>query len=265
MLAAFATSPERVMTTHETLVVGQFGSQAKAYLESAVHAAGADLDLMSEIVGERPEAVALDMGCGGGHVSFRLAPHVRKIVASDLSREMLEVVAAEASRRGLANLETAQSPAESLPFPSASFDFVATRYSAHHWRDLPAGMAEMRRVLKPGGLAIFMDAVAPEDPLLDTWLQSLELLRDASHVRDASVTQLESLLSAAGFGVDRVARLRVHIEFAPWIARMKTPEAHVAAIRSLQQLAPAEVARHFEFEPDGGFMLDTAVIAAAAR
>ena len=100
------------MTTHETLVAGQFGSRAKAYLESAVHAAGEDLDFMARIVGERPDAAALDMGCGGGHVTFRLAPHVRKIVASDLSAEMLAVVAAEAERRGLANVETARGAAE---------------------------------------------------------------------------------------------------------------------------------------------------------
>ena len=252
------------MTTHETLVAGQFGSRAKAYLESAVHAAGEDLDFMARIVGERPDAAALDMGCGGGHVTFRLAPHVRKIMASDLSAEMLAVVAAEAERRGLANVETARGAAESLPLPDAAFDVVATRYSAHHWRDLPAGLKQMRRVAKRGGLAIYMDSVAPEDPLLDTWLQSLELLRDPSHVRNASLEQLRAMLTSAGFDVEEVARFRLRLDFASWIARMNTPEAHAAAIRSLQQCAPAEVVSHFDIEADGSFMLDTAAIVARA-
>jgi ubiquinone/menaquinone biosynthesis C-methylase UbiE len=251
-------------TTHHDVVLDQYDSRAGAYLSSAVHAAGADLDAMTALVGGRPDAVVLDMGCGGGHVSFRLAPQVGKVVAVDLSNAMLETVAGEAARRGLRNIVTKRSAAEALPCPDASFDVVATRYSAHHWQGFGAGLAQMRRAAKPGALALFADVVSPGVALLDTWLQAMELLRDPSHVRNASLDEWQAALASNGFVVDGVTRYRLRLEFASWIARMRTPDVHVAAIRSLQARAAAEVRDYFAIEADGSFTVDTVLIAAHA-
>ncbi len=250
--------------THEAIVSRQFSPQARSYLMSPVHAGGEDLDLMARIVGERPGAIALDMGCGGGHATFRLAPLVEKVVAYDLSEAMLAVVAEEARRRGLSNVVTKQGAAETLACPSAAFDVAVSRYSAHHWLDAPAGLAQMRRVLKPGGLAIFMDVVTPGSPLLDTWLQTLELLRDPSHVRNYSTAEWRAMLSAAGFNPGGVSPFRLRLEFSSWISRMNTPDAHVEAIRSLQQRAGADVSAHFATETDGSFTIDTMLLPAEA-
>ena len=250
------------MHNHDATVLEQYDSRAEAYLTSAVHAAGADLERMADLIGHRPDAVALDMGCGGGHVAFRLAGQVGKVVAYDLSAPMLETVAGEARKRGLANLVTKQGAAEALPCPDASFDVVATRYSAHHWGAFRDGLAQMRRVVRPGGLAVFMDVVSPGVPLLDTWLQTLELLRDPSHVRNASVEEWKTTLAAVGFAVDDVVTYRLRLEFGPWIARMRTPDVHVTAIRSLQARAASEVRDYFEIGEDGSFTVDTALIAA---
>jgi ubiquinone/menaquinone biosynthesis C-methylase UbiE len=249
-------------TTHNTLVSNQFNPRAQSYLTSAVHANGADLEQMVSLVGLRPDAIALDLGCGGGHASFRLAPLVSKVVAYDLSVQMLAVVANEAERRGFNNVVTKLGAAESLTCPSESFDVAVTRYSTHHWHDAAAGLAQMRRVLKPGGTAIFMDVITPGVPLLDTWLQSFELLRDPSHVRNASLSEWRTLLSAAGFVVGSVSNFRLRLDFATWVERMNTPESHVAAIRSLQQCASAEVIDYFSIEKDGSFTVDTMLITA---
>jgi ubiquinone/menaquinone biosynthesis C-methylase UbiE len=257
-----SSATDNSQKSHTSFVAEQFGAQARAYLESAVHSAGEDLDIMEKAVGERPDAIALDMGCGGGHVTFRLAPHVAKIVAYDLSTDMLQTVAGEAAKRGLSNVVTKQGAAENLPCPDNSFDVVATRFSAHHWRDAPGGLAQMHRAMKPGGIALFADAVASEDPLIDTWLQTIEVLRDPSHVRDYKVSEWESMAKAAGFRVLETKRQRIRLEFSSWIKRIRTPEVNAAAIRALEQQAPAEVARHFAFEADGSFMLDTAVVIA---
>jgi hypothetical protein len=100
---------------HENVVEAQFGPRAKAYVESAVHAQGADLDALEAIVRELRPAHALDLGTGGGHVSYLMARHAGTVTASDLSRDMLDAVAAAARERGLANIETVQAPAEHLP------------------------------------------------------------------------------------------------------------------------------------------------------
>src|ERR1700757_1261838 len=102
--------------THEVLVEQQFGSRAAAYLTSAPHAQGADLAVLAALVEGRTEAHVLDLGCGAGHVSFHGAPHVKDVVAYDLSPDMLSVVARAAADRGLANIVTRQGVAERLPF-----------------------------------------------------------------------------------------------------------------------------------------------------
>src|ERR1700733_14201953 len=91
--------------SHEALVGGQFGARAAAYLGSAVHAQGADLQALADLARGKSEARVLDLGWGAGHVSFHVAPEVGEVVAYDLSPEMLEVVAHSASERGLRNIK----------------------------------------------------------------------------------------------------------------------------------------------------------------
>ncbi len=220
---------------------------------------------MVRLVGTRPGAAALDIGCGSGHVAFQLAPLVRSVVACDLSDAMLAVVAEEAARRGLANVTACRAPADALPFYPASFDVVVTRFSAHHWTDARAGLAELRRVLRPGGLAVVIDAFAPPAPLLDTWLQVLELLRDPSHVRNYALAEWQAMLSAAGLLLADARTYRLRLDFASWTGRMRTPPELVAAIRALQRRAGTEVVRHFAIEDDGSFTLDTMLMTASAE
>jgi SAM-dependent methyltransferase len=249
--------------TSPSLVARQFGPRADAYVQSAVHASGADLDELKAFVAGKSFARVLDLGCGGGHVGFTMAPHVGEVVAYDLSADMLAAVAKEAASRGFSNLSTRQGRAETLPFEDASFDFVATRYSTHHWQDVPAALCEARRVLKPGASIMVMDAVAPENVLCDTFVQTIEMLRDPSHVRDYSVREWVQMLKAAGFAPAEPVRRRVRLDFATWIARMQTPQVFADAITALMAKMPDEVRAHFAIEADGSFMLDTASIVAA--
>ena len=246
--------------SHQALVAKQFGPRARAYVESADHAAGADLEHLAALVRDRRDARVLDLGCGGGHVAFTVAPHVGDVVAYDLSEAMLEAVRDEARARGLANIGTRRGTAEALPFPDASFDIVVTRFSAHHWYDLDAGLAGMRRVLAPDGLAVVMDTVAPGVPALDAFLHEIELLRDPSHVRDQAPADWVAALRRSGFApsVPRLARLR--LGFAAWVARIGTPDAQVCAIRALQAAAAPEIKEHFALEADGSFTIDTMTI-----
>jgi SAM-dependent methyltransferase len=248
--------------SHEANVVQQFGPQAAAYVESAVHAQGADLDWIEEAARAVQPRHALDLGAGGGHVAYRLAKHANAVVACDLSDAMISTVLETASAKGLSNVSGTVAGAERLPFADAAFDFVACRFSAHHWRDFDAGLREARRVLSRGGSAVFADVVAPEDPAMDMHLQTVELLRDPSHVRDYRPSEWLAALGRAGLQVTRARTLRLRMDFPTWTARMRTPEAHTAAIRSLQTQASSQIADHFGLEADGSFTLDTIVIEA---
>ena len=83
--------------SHASHVVDQFGAQATAYVTSAVHAGGADLDRIGAVIGALPGARALDLGCGGGHVAFAAAAAGAAVTAYDLSAEMLAAVSRRSS------------------------------------------------------------------------------------------------------------------------------------------------------------------------
>jgi ubiquinone/menaquinone biosynthesis C-methylase UbiE len=248
--------------SHESLVEAQFGARAQAYVDSKDHSQGADLEHLAGLVGARPRGRVLDLGCGGGHVSFTLAPLAEEVVAYDLSSEMLAAVRGVAAQRALGNIVTERGTAEALPFPDASFDIVASRYSAHHWHDLAAGLAGIRRVLKPGGLAILMDVVSPGEAQRDTFLQSIELLRDPTHVRDYAPDEWVRALRTAGLLPATPVPAKLRLQFAAWIARSGTPDAQTRAIRALQGHMPQAVADYFKVEPDGTFTVDTMLIEA---
>jgi len=243
------------MRTHTQAVHDQFDPQAQAYLASAVHASGPDLLAARDRVARamKPGAQALDVGAGAGHLSFALAPLVTRVVALDPSPGMLATVRTAAAARGLPQIETHAGSAAALPFASASFDLVCTRYSAHHWLDVPRALAEMRRVVKPSGFILIIDLLGADHPLVDTHLQSIELLRDTSHVRDRSICEWRALLGSAGFDRLEHDAWSTRLEFSAWVQRMRTPEALVAAIRILQSGVPVEVRSALDIEPDGSF------------
>jgi len=243
-------------TSHHAFTAQHYHPRAQDYVASAVHATGADLDQIETVLRGHDDARVLDLGCGGGHVSYRAALHVREVVACDITPGMLEAVTSRAEELQLANIRTQQAAAETLPFAAESFDFVLSRFSAHHWHGFEAGLREARRVLKPSGMAMFVDVMAPADPLCDTYLQAMEVLRDASHVRNYSLAEWAGALARSGFGVESVTTRKLRMEFSVWVARTATPEAGVQAIRTLQLAAPAAVCEHFRMAGDGSFDLE---------
>ncbi|AYJ85362.1 class I SAM-dependent methyltransferase (plasmid) [Sphingomonas paeninsulae] len=249
---------------HNVVVQDQFGSRADAYVQSAVHAGGDDLAALETVARRENPERAIDLGAGGGHVAYRLASHAVSVKAVDLSAEMMIAVSDAARERGLSNIETCVASAENLPFDDASFNFLACRFSAHHWHNFEAGLRQARRVLKPGSTAVFIDVVSPGFAVLDTHLQAVELLRDPSHVRNYTGFEWEAALARAGFRVRNTQTRRLRMDYATWVERMQTLEPHRAAIRSLQQSASTETTTYYEIESDGSFTLDTIQIEAAA-
>jgi ubiquinone/menaquinone biosynthesis C-methylase UbiE len=247
---------------HEQSISKSFGGNAEKYLTSPVHAAGADLDWLARAVAALDQPKVLDLGCGAGHASFATAPFAREVVAFDLTAAMLGVTAAAAKARGLANISTTQGSVAELPFQSGHFDFVMSRYSAHHWNDVPRALQEVKRVLRPGGQVCFIDLVGPPSPLLDTHLQSVELARDPSHVRNYTSREWLSFFEAASFEARIEKKWRLPLEFSSWVSRMDTPAERVAAIRSFWSGAPAEVRSYFNLQDDLSFEVDAAMIRA---
>ena len=243
---------------------GHYAPRAQDYVTSTVHSSGEDLAQIERALRDRSYRRVLDLGCGGGHVSYCAAPHVGAVVACDITPAMLDTVAETAAERGLSNVTIQQAAAEKLPFGAASFDAVLCRFSAHHWQDMEAGLREARRVLVAGGLAIFIDVVAPASAVLDTHLQAVEVLRDPSHVRNYGLAEWVAALSRAGFALETATVRKLRMEFAAWIARTRTAPSKADAIRTLQDHASTSVRSHFGIGNDGSFDLESVTMVARA-
>jgi SAM-dependent methyltransferase len=106
-------------------------------------------------------ARVLEVGCGPGHLSIRLArQHGLDVTGLDLDPAMIERARANADRAGNGDERRPSflvGDVASLPFPEGSFDLVVSTLSMHHWADPTAGLAEIGRVLRPGARALVWD------------------------------------------------------------------------------------------------------------
>lgn len=202
----------------KTLVQEQFGKTAASYLTSAPHARGASLERLATLTFPQKDWHALDVATGGGHAAYTFAPHVARVWATDITQEMLDLVKAEAQKRGLANIRTAYAKAEALPFEDLSFDLVTCRIAPHHFESIPAFLGEVHRVLKPSGLLALVDNVVPAGSVGD-YINAFERFRDPSHLRSWTMEEWRAALKAQGFAVAHEEEIYKQMEFKSWAAR----------------------------------------------
>ncbi|WP_298139038.1 class I SAM-dependent methyltransferase [Acidiferrobacter sp.] len=250
---------------HDQDVTRQFNEAARRYEESPVHAQGPDLALFRETAERLHPSHAVDIGCGPGHVALALAPFSTHVHAIDASPAMLAIAAARAREAGYHHLDCLEAPAAHLPLPDASMDLATCRFSAHHWRDVGAGIREVARVLRPGATLVLTDSVTADDPLTDTYLQAIEVLRDPTHVRNYTVSAWMGLLAAQGLMPVRSDHFRIRLAFGDWVARAHTDPVRIDAIRNLLSVAPAEARARLKVEDDGSFHLDVLTVRCERR
>ena len=215
---------------HAAAIERAFSQQAAAFEDRRFNRIFTDdVDWLFERLELGPDLLVLDVAAGTGHAARRLAPAVRGVVALDVTRAMLETGKAAADEAGLRNVVFQRGDAADLPFVAASFDLVVSRFALHHFEAPRVPVAEMARCLRAGGTIVVADLVAADAPATARKQNELERLRDPSHTRMLSATELAGL-------VEDVARV-VHLEtrdierpLAPWLAQTRASDEVVARI-----------------------------------
>jgi demethylmenaquinone methyltransferase / 2-methoxy-6-polyprenyl-1,4-benzoquinol methylase len=111
-----------------------------------------------------PGTRALDVATGTGDLAIALARRGGDVVGSDFSEGMLERARAKS-----AAVRWEQANALALPYDDNSFDAATVGFGARNFSDLPRGLAEMARVVRPGGRVVILEITTPTKPPLSTF------------------------------------------------------------------------------------------------
>ena len=142
--------------------------------------------------------LAIDLACGPGTYTRPLARRVRQAIGVDLTPAMVEKARAEAARDAIPNIEFVCADIYALPFADGCAGIVSCGYAFHHMTDPALALAEMARVLEPGGRVAITDIIVPEG--CDGALQnSVERLRDPSHTSTLSAANFHEMIGDLGF------------------------------------------------------------------
>jgi SAM-dependent methyltransferase len=197
------------------------------------------LGALVELVPEDPRARWIDVACGPGVISRGVAGKVGSVSGVDLTPAMIDEAEKRAKEEGVRNVSFSVGDATSLDFADASFDGAITRLSLHH---IPAPgriVAEMARVVRPGGAVVVSDLAADQDRDAAAWREEIERLRDPSHWACSTPERLREMGTMAGLVVEDEEIAPVDIDFDDWLARGSSGRATAGLIEQLLDEQPA--------------------------
>ena len=224
----------------------QFSEHAAGFAAAAAHFSAESLKLIGELASDAHYGLAIDVATGPGFTAFEVAPYCDRVIATDPAEGMLDQVRRIAKERGLNNVEARHAYADALPVDDATADLVTCRTAPHHFPSIIDFLAEVARVVKPGGTFILADTSAPEDDDLDAWMNDMELRRDRTHVRDLKHSEWRGLLAEAGFEQNFEATTRVYMETRDWCARTGVSDTDLEAIIETWRTAPDPAVKEFQ-------------------
>jgi ubiquinone/menaquinone biosynthesis C-methylase UbiE len=164
------------------------------------------LQQVAAIIGNAEPLCILDVGCGTGRLLRKAATRWPKarLVGVDLAEGMIEI-----ARCMTPGAEFVVSGAETLPLPDESVDAAISTISFHHWQDQTAGLRNVVRVLRPGGVFCLADIVLP------VWftrfyrvVNPIALAHTYQHFRETTSATMAGLFTNAGLRVVSQHRIR---------------------------------------------------------
>lgn len=218
--------------THNRVVQEEFSKQAPRFGEKGLTLSSPEI--LEWIVGCLPldrDFRVLDVAAGTGHLSRAIAPHVKDVMAIDITRDMIARARQETATSNLDNLYFVEGSAEQLPYPAGCFDLVVSRLAIHHFEDPSLQLREMMRVGKLNHRIGIIDLLAPEDGKVAQHYNDLERLRDPSHTLAQSKTQMQELLTNAGILVESIETREIEVDFLRWVQMAGTKPETIETLK----------------------------------
>lgn len=115
------------------------------------------------VANTNPETI-LDIATGTGDLAILMTQtNAKKIIGLDISAGMLEVGRKKIAHKNLNHkIEMVLGDSENIPYPDASFDAITVAFGVRNFENLKEGLAEILRVLKPGGIFVILETSVPE-------------------------------------------------------------------------------------------------------
>jgi ubiquinone/menaquinone biosynthesis C-methylase UbiE len=179
---------------HDEKIVDQFTKQAIPFTQLPGHLDS--IQMLIELSKVSGEDNVLDVACGPGMVACEFAKVARQVRGIDITEKMIEQAKKRQQEMKLSNVSWDIGTVLPLPYDSASFSTVVTRYSFHHFLDPKAVLNEMVRVCKKDGIVLIADAALPADKV--NAYNHMEKLRDPSHTQALSYDAWEQLMKDSG-------------------------------------------------------------------
>lgn len=224
---------------HQDSIRDEFTRQSASFGSSAAMTSAQTLGSLVDLVPEDPDGRWLDVACGPGVVSRAVAAKVGSVTGVDLTEAMVDEARRRARDEGVDNFDCLLGDATALGFGDAEFDGAVTRLSLHHIPAFARVLAEMARVVRPGGAVVVSDLAGDADRDASAWREEIERLRDPSHWACQTPERLREAGAAAGLLLEREEELGVDIDFEEWRERGSGGSAAAPLIDRLLEEEPA--------------------------
>lgn len=202
------------MEGNKRQVQKNFGKQALAYNANCLLADAGNLSAIIEMAKISKNDSVLDIATGTGFLAGALSEVAMQVMATDLTLEMLY----QTRPKTQSNTSFCLADAEKLPFGNDSFDVVTCRVALHHFTKPDEAFSEMRRVCRPEGRIVIMDVISSEDIYRSEYHNRIERLRDSSHVKQYSRTELAGMLNTCGLEIDEVNVWKYTWQMEEWLS-----------------------------------------------